>query len=57
MVQNGQANRVVFSIAKPFGMDRVLTLESVSGAFLDPKKEDGKKGRVLRNVRAVRARS
>ena len=52
LVQNGQANRVVFSIAKPAHLDRVLAIESITGAFLNPRKADGQIGRVLRNVRA-----
>lgn len=47
----------MFSISNPPSADRVLTLESVTGAFLNPKKEDGEKGRVMRNMTATRLRS
>lgn len=50
VVKNGQANTVVFSITNPPKEDRLLTLQSVTGAFLNPKKQDGQKGRVLRNM-------
>jgi hypothetical protein len=51
-VSNGQANRVVFTISPPrtgADSDRILTLESITGAFLNPNKQ-GKKGYVMRNV-------
>lgn len=51
-VSNGQANRVVFTISPPrtgADSDRILTLESITGAFLNRNKE-GKKGYVMRNV-------
>lgn len=51
-VSNGQANRVVFTISPPRSgpdSDRILTLESITGAFLNRQKE-GKKGFVMRNV-------
>ncbi len=50
IVKNGQANTVVFSITNPPKEDRLLTLQSVTGAFLNPKKTDGQRGRVLRNM-------
>lgn len=50
VVKNGQANTVVFSITNPLKEDRLLTLQSVTGAFLNPKKTDGQRGRVLRNM-------
>lgn len=50
VVKNGQANTVVFSITNPPKEDRLLTLQSVTGAFLNPKKNDGQRGRVLRNM-------
>ncbi|TKY85747.1 hypothetical protein EX895_005287 [Sporisorium graminicola] len=50
IVKNGQANTVVFSVTNPPKEDRLLTLQSITGAFLNPKKEDGQKGRVLRNM-------
>lgn len=49
-MKNGQANTVVFSITNPLKEDRLLTLQSVTGAFLNPKKTDGQRGRVLRNM-------
>lgn len=51
-VSNGQANRVVFTVSPPrtgADSDRILTLESITGAFLNRNKE-GKKGFVMRNV-------
>lgn len=53
VVKNGQANTVVFAITNPPKEDRLLTLQSVTGAFLNPKKLDGQRGRVLRNVRPI----
>ncbi|SJX62853.1 uncharacterized protein SRS1_13680 [Sporisorium reilianum f. sp. reilianum] len=50
IVKNGQANTVVFSVTNPPKEDRLLTLQSITGAFLNPKKEDGQRGRVLRNM-------
>ncbi|CAO1634412.1 unnamed protein product [Parajaminaea phylloscopi] len=50
LVKNGQANRVVFSIANPRSADRVLSLTGVTGAWLNSKKQDGQRGRVLRNM-------
>ncbi|SNX84350.1 uncharacterized protein MEPE_03059 [Melanopsichium pennsylvanicum] len=50
IVKNGQANTVVFSITNPPKDDRLLTLQSITGAFLNPKKTDGQRGRVLRNM-------
>lgn len=50
LVQNGRSNRVVFSIANAPGSDRALVLEEVTGAFLNPNKQNGQRGRVLRNV-------
>lgn len=41
---------MVFSITNPPKEDRLLTLQSVTGAFLNPKKNDGQRGRVLRNM-------
>lgn len=62
-VFNGQANRVVFTVTQPKSgadSDRILTLESITGAFLNREKE-GKRGYVMRNVSyavtAVRGRS
>lgn len=54
VVKNGQANRVVFSIKTPQSTDRALTIESLTGAFLDPSREDGHKKRVLRNMTTTR---
>ncbi|WFD18469.1 hypothetical protein MCAP1_000672 [Malassezia caprae] len=54
IVKNGQANRVVFSIKTPPSTDRALTIESLTGAFLDPAREDGHKKRVLRNMTTTR---
>jgi hypothetical protein len=54
-VSNGQANRVVFTISPPrtgADSDRILTLESITGAFLNRNKE-GKKGYVMRNVSCI----
>lgn len=51
LVQNGRPNRVVFSFSHPPGADRALVLEEITGAFLNPAKHDGQRGRVLRNVR------
>lgn len=56
-VSNGQANRVVFTVSPPRSgpdSDRILTLESITGAFLNRQKE-GKKGYVMRNVSSERA--
>ncbi|EPQ30339.1 uncharacterized protein PFL1_01865 [Pseudozyma flocculosa PF-1] len=50
IVKNGQPNTVVFSITNPPKEDRLLTLQSVTGAFLNLKKTDGQKGRVVRNM-------
>lgn len=50
LVKNGQANTVVFNIQNPPSQDRVLTLEAITGAWLDSKKVDGQRGRVVRNV-------
>lgn len=50
LVKNGQANRVVFQIQNPPSQDRVLSLTGITGAWLNPKKEDGQRGRVLRNM-------
>lgn len=50
VVKNGQANRVVFAMTHPPGTERVLSLESVHGAFLHPGKQDGQRGRVVRNM-------
>ncbi|CAO1625054.1 unnamed protein product [Sympodiomycopsis kandeliae] len=50
LVKNGQANRVVFQIQNPPSQDRVLTLNGITGAWLNPKKEDGERGRVVRNM-------
>ncbi|SPO25377.1 uncharacterized protein UTRI_03208_B [Ustilago trichophora] len=50
IVKNGQANTVVFSITNTPKEDRLLTLQSITGAFLNPKKTDGQRGRVLRNM-------
>ncbi|UZJ53043.1 hypothetical protein CBS101457_002363 [Exobasidium rhododendri] len=58
-VSNGQANRVVFTISPPrtgADSDRILTLESISGAFLNRNKE-GKKGFVMRNMTTTRFKS
>ncbi|WFD25091.1 hypothetical protein MNAN1_000054 [Malassezia nana] len=54
IVKNGQANRVVFSIKTPPSTDRALVIESLTGAFLDPAREDGHKKRVLRNMTTAR---
>ncbi|KAK0529550.1 hypothetical protein OC834_003645 [Tilletia horrida] len=48
IVRNGERNRVVLSITNP--ADRAITLEGVTGAFLNKNKKDGQKGRVLRNL-------
>jgi len=48
IVRNGERNRVVLSITNP--ADRALTLEGITGAFLNKNKKDGQKGRVLRNM-------
>lgn len=50
IAKNGQSNRVVFNIANKTGQDRYLTLEAITGAFLNKKKAEGQKGFVLRNV-------
>lgn len=50
VVRNGQGNRVVFAITNPPGAERVLALEGIAGAFLNPHKLDGQRGRVLRNM-------
>ncbi|PWN51086.1 hypothetical protein IE53DRAFT_386578 [Violaceomyces palustris] len=50
IVQNGQENTVVLSITNSPKADRVLTLHSITGAFLNLNKEDGQKGRVVRNM-------
>ncbi|KAJ9479134.1 hypothetical protein PHBOTO_002621 [Pseudozyma hubeiensis] len=54
IVKNGQANTVVFSIIDaPKEKDadrRLLNLVSITGAFLNPNKVDGQRGRVLRNM-------
>ncbi|KAI3623333.1 hypothetical protein CBS14141_004116 [Malassezia furfur] len=50
LVQNGRPNRVVFSFSHPPGADRALVLEEITGAFLNPAKRDGQRGRVLRNM-------
>lgn len=50
LVKNGQANRVVFQIQNPPSQDRVLSLTGITGAWLNPKKEDGQRGRVVRNM-------
>ncbi|KAN0064732.1 hypothetical protein ACQY0O_001787 [Thecaphora frezii] len=50
IVKNGQPNTVVFSITNPPKQDRLLTLQSVTGAFLNLAKADGQKGRVVRNM-------
>lgn len=55
-VSNGQANRVVFTVSPPRSgpdADRILTLESITGAFLNREKV-GKKGYVMRNVSSSR---
>ena len=49
-MQNGRQNRVVFSVSQPAGTDQALTLESITGAFLDPNRPDGHRRRVLRNM-------
>lgn len=49
---NGQGNRVVFTVSQPKSgadADRLLTLESITGAFLNRDKV-GKRGYVMRNV-------
>lgn len=51
VVQNGQANRVVFTISKPSSLDRALSVEGITGAFIKPAVKEGAKTRVLRNVR------
>ncbi|KAE8214665.1 hypothetical protein CF327_g1942 [Tilletia walkeri] len=48
IVRNGAANRVVLSITNP--ADRAISLEGITGAFLNKNKKDGQKGRVLRNM-------
>ncbi|CAD6888785.1 unnamed protein product [Tilletia controversa] len=48
IVRNGERNRVVLSITNP--ADRALSLEGITGAFLNKNKKDGQKGRVLRNM-------
>jgi hypothetical protein len=50
LVKNGQANRVVFNIQNPPSQDRVLSLTGITGAWLNNKKSDGERGRVIRNV-------
>lgn len=50
IVNNGQANRVVFNIQNPPSADRVLALTGITGAWLNPKKSDGQRGRVVRNM-------
>lgn len=50
LVSNGQPNRIVFHLTQPPSQDRVLSLLSISGAFLNPAKSDGQRGRVLRNM-------
>lgn len=50
VVKNGQLNRIVLSITKPPGADRVLTLEGITGAYLDKNKLEGQKGHIVRNV-------
>lgn len=57
LVKNGQPNRVVFSISNPPSADRVLTLEGITGAFLNQKKLDGQKGRVARNMTNTKYKS
>ncbi|WFD44719.1 hypothetical protein MPSI1_003389 [Malassezia psittaci] len=57
LVQNGRANRVVLSITNPPSADRALLLEEITGAFLNPKKLDGQRGRVLRNMTATKVKS
>lgn len=53
-VQNGHPNRVVFSISQPKSeSDRLITLESITGAFLN-RDRVGKKGYVMRNVSLTR---
>ncbi|WFD29827.1 hypothetical protein MSPP1_000840 [Malassezia sp. CBS 17886] len=53
LVQNGRANRVVFTVTNPPRADRAVALVGVSGAFLNPAKADGQKNRVLRNMTAT----
>ncbi|KDN45580.1 hypothetical protein K437DRAFT_256501 [Tilletiaria anomala UBC 951] len=57
LVKNGQLNRVVFSISNLPSADRVLTLEGITGAFLNQKKLDGQRGRVVRNMTTTKLKS
>ncbi|PWN35531.1 uncharacterized protein FA14DRAFT_160634 [Meira miltonrushii] len=58
-VSNGQANRVVFTLTQPKSgadSDRILTLESITGAFLNRDRQ-GKKGYVMRNMTSTKFKS
>lgn len=50
IVKNGEATRVVFTFSQPRGADRAVSVRSLTGAFLDPARQDGHKRRVLRNM-------
>lgn len=57
VVRNGESNRVVFGITNPPGTERILSLESITGAYLNPNKQDGQRGRVLRNMTTLQLKS
>lgn len=57
IVRNGESNRVVFGITNPPGTERILSLESITGAYLNPNKEDGQRGRVLRNMTTLQLKT